>query len=64
MTVYGMVRDSQVTDIVITWDDGYVEIVEVQKSAYFTAREGNFNLTKVKAFNDQNGLVYTTERQE
>jgi hypothetical protein len=62
-TVYGMIRDPQITQIVVTWEDGNVQPVEVQESAYMAAREGELDMKKVEAFNGQNELVYTTERQ-
>ena len=63
-TVYGMIRDSQITKIVITWEDGQIQPVEVQKTAYMAAREGGMDIKKAEAFNDQNELVYTTDHRE
>lgn len=60
-TVYGMVRDPQITRIVVTWEDELAQPVEVRENAYITAREGEFDLKKVEAFNDRNEVVYTTE---
>ncbi len=60
-TVYGMVRDPQITRIVVTWEDELTQPVEVRENTYITAREGEFVLKKVEAFNDLNEVVYTTE---
>jgi hypothetical protein len=46
---------------VVTWEDELAQPVEVRVNAYITAREGEYDLKKVEAFNDQNEVVYTTE---
>lgn len=59
-----MIRDPQITKIVVTWEDGQAQSLEVQESAYMAAREGGFDMKKVEAFNSQNELVYTTEYKQ
>ncbi|HSI67680.1 MAG TPA: hypothetical protein VK947_09710 [Planococcus sp. (in: firmicutes)] len=59
-TVYGFVRDPQISKVVVTWEDGQIQPVEVQGSTYLAAREGGFNMKKIEAYNDQNEIVYKT----
>jgi hypothetical protein len=61
-TVYGLVRDPQITKVVVTWADEHVQSVDVQESTYMAAREGGFDMKKVEAFDDQNEIVYTTNQ--
>ncbi len=62
-TVYGQVRDPQITRVVVTWDDGHSQSVEVQESTYFAVREGRFSIKQIEADNDQLEIVYTTGRK-
>jgi hypothetical protein len=62
-TVYGIIRDPQITQIVVTWEDGQTQTVEAQESAYMAAREGELNIVKIEAYNGQKELVYTTEHE-
>lgn len=59
-TVYGFVRDPQITKVVVTWDDGQIQPLEVQVSAYLAAREGASHVIKIEAHNDQNKIVFQT----
>lgn len=59
--IYGVVRNPQITKVVVMWDDEHVQSVNVLESTYMAAHEGGFDMTKVEAFDDQNELVYTTE---
>lgn len=60
-SAYGMVRDSQITKLRVTWSDGMVQPVGVQSSAYLAARDGKFNMQKIEGLNDQNAAVYTID---
>lgn len=58
-TTYGLVRDPQIIKVVVTWEDGHIQPVEVRESTFFAVREGGFDWKKVEAFNNQNEIVYT-----
>jgi hypothetical protein len=62
-TTYGLVRDPQITKVVVTWEDGNIQQVEVRESTFFAVREGGFDWKKVVAFNNQNEIVYTTDQK-
>ena len=62
-TTYGLVRDPQITKVVVTWEDGHIQPVEVRESTFFAVREGGFAWNKVEAFNNQNEIVYTTDQK-
>ncbi len=62
-TAYGQVLDPQITRVVVTWDDGHIQSVEVQEYTYFAVREGEFSIKKIEAYNDQHEIVYTTGRK-
>lgn len=59
-TAYGLVRDPQITQVLVTWDDGHTQPVEVQESTYFAVREGGFTIKKIEAYNERHEIVYTT----
>ncbi len=59
-TAYGLVRDPQITQVLVTWEDGHIQQVEVQESTYFAVREGEFSIKKIEAYNDRHEIVYTT----
>ncbi|RPI82489.1 MAG: hypothetical protein EHM41_18240 [Chloroflexi bacterium] len=59
-TIYGFVRDPQITKVVVTWDDGQIQPLEVQVSTYLAAREGASHMIKIEAHNDQNEIVFQT----
>ncbi len=60
---YGQVLDPQITQVVVTWEDGHLQSVEVRESTYFAVREGGFSIKKIEAYNDQHEIVYTTGRK-
>jgi hypothetical protein len=62
-TTYGLVRDPQITKVVVTWEDGHIQPVEVQKCTYFAVREGDVGWKEVVAFNFQNEIVYATDQK-
>jgi hypothetical protein len=62
-TSYGLIRDPQITKVVVTWEDGHLLKVEVRKNTFFAVREGGFDCKKVVAFNNKNEIVYTTDQK-
>jgi hypothetical protein len=60
-TAYGLVRDPQITQVLVTWEDGHIQTVEVQESTYFAVREGGNTIKKIEAYNGQHELVYTSK---
>jgi hypothetical protein len=60
-TTFGFIRDSQITKIVITWEDDQVQRAEIHENTYLVAREGRFNMEKIEAFNDQNEIIFTND---
>jgi hypothetical protein len=59
-TAYGLVRDPQITQVLVTWEDGHIQPSEVQESTYFAVREGGFTIKKIDAYNDKHEIVYST----
>ncbi len=62
-TAYGQVRDTQITKVVVTWEDGHIQPAEVQENTYFAVREGGFSIKKIEAYNDQHEIVYTASKK-
>jgi len=60
-TIFGSIRDSQITRIVITWEDNQIQQAEIHESTYLAAREGRFSTEKIEAFNDQNEIIFTND---
>lgn len=60
-TTFGFIRDSQITRIVITWEDNKIQQAEIHENTYLAAREGRFSTEKIEAFNDQNEIIFTTD---
>jgi hypothetical protein len=60
-TTFGFIHDSQITRIVITWEDNQVQQAEIHENTYLAAREGRFSTEKIEAFNDQNEIIFTND---
>ncbi len=58
-TAFGYVHNSQVTEVVVTWEDGLVQPVEVLDSTYFAAREGKYCTLKIDVYNNKGDIVFT-----
>lgn len=59
--VSGEVFRDDVTSVIVTWSDGKVEQVDVINGTYLTAREGQFDRSKIEAINADGEVVYTDE---
>lgn len=60
-SIYGDVRDEQITSLLVTWSDGMVQTVDVQSGAFLAARDGQFDMQKIEALNDQGATIYTLD---
>jgi len=59
-SAYGLVSDPQITKVLVSWEDGHIQPVEVRESTYFAVREGEFTIKKIEAYNDNHEIVYKT----
>jgi hypothetical protein len=59
--VYGFVFDESIEKILITWNDGRIEELGVEQGTYLAARAGQFQMTKLQAFNADEIIVHTIE---
>lgn len=59
-TACGYIRDTQITQVLITWEDGLVQQAGVESSTYMAAREGDYSLSRIDALNGQDEVVYTS----
>ena len=57
-TVFGYVRDSRIIKVFVTWDDGQEQSVGVNMSTYFIVREGESQMIRIAAYNEQNKIVF------
>jgi hypothetical protein len=60
-TAFGYIRDEQITEVIITWEDGFAQPVSVIARTYLGAREGGFYIEKIETYNDLGEIVYTSQ---
>lgn len=56
-TVFGYLRDEQITKVVAIWEDGLVQPASVSASTYLAAREGGFHVEKIETYNNLGEIV-------
>ena len=63
-TIYGYVRNPDVSKIKITWEDGDSQIIEVKESSYMAVRDGQVAPSKIEVFNRANEIIFTNNMGE
>lgn len=60
---YGLVNQTDITKIRVTWNDGQQQEVAVINSSYLAIRAGDFRLQNIEGLNTSGEVVYTSEQQ-
>lgn len=58
-SVFGYVRDSQIVRVVVTWNDGQEQAVEVYLETYFLVRNDESHMARIAAYNAKNEIVFS-----
>ncbi len=59
-TAFGYLRNDQIAQVVVIWDDGLMQQASVVERTYLAAREGGFHVEKIETYNDLGEVIFET----
>ena len=60
-TAFGYLRDEEIINVVVTWDDGLVQPASVSARTYLTVREGGFYVEKIETYNNFGEIIFESD---
>ena len=57
-TAFGYLRNEQITEVVVTWDDGLIQHASISERTYLTARKGGSYVDKIETYNDLGEIIF------